>query len=322
MIPKLAAAFVVGGLAVGSIFWFARPTPEPAPVAVAVAPTVAREVDAPQPAVSVPEPVPVSAPAREPKARPKLKSVAVAKSVPAKPPVAAPASLPARLPERLPAAVPETTPTPAPAAVVKSAEPAPPAILQPSRERPSADTTPATPRKPQTVTIPAGTIITVRLRDTLRASSNSTDDAFQATLDQPIVVDGFVLAERGTMQRGRIVESLPAGRVKGRAALGLELTQLVTSDGQKLDISTETFRKEAESSVKGDAAKAGVMAGIGAAVGAIAGGGKGAAIGAGVGGAAGAGTVLATKGKDAEIPSETRLTFRLKEPVTVTEKLN
>lgn len=64
------------------------------------------------------------------------------------------------------------------------------------------------------------------------------------------------------------------------------------------------------------------MAAIGAAIGAIAGGGKGAAIGAGVGGAAGAGTVLATRGEDASLPSETRVTFRLKNPVTITERLN
>jgi hypothetical protein len=56
-------------------------------------------------------------------------------------------------------------------------------------------------------------------------------------------------------------------------------------------------------------------------VGAIAGGGKGAAIGAGIGGAAGTGTVVATRGKPAVLASETRLSFRLQEPVTVVEKL-
>jgi len=74
--------------------------------------------------------------------------------------------------------------------------------------------------------------------------------------------------------------------------------------------------------VKSDTAKAGVAAGIGAAIGAMAGGGKGAGIGAIIGGAAGTGGVLATRGKDATIPAETRLSFRLKEPVTLTEQLN
>jgi hypothetical protein len=59
---------------------------------------------------------------------------------------------------------------------------------------------------------------------------------------------------------------------------------------------------------------------LGAIIGAIAGGGKGAGIGAGVGGAAGAGDVLLTRGKDAVIPVETKLTFRLQEPVSITEQ--
>jgi hypothetical protein len=311
MIPKLAAAFVLGGIAVGSIIWFARPKPAPvAPPVVAVQALPRAETppaEAPAPAPAPPPPLP-AVPAPKPKAKP----VVIAKTVPA--PVAAP------VPVQAPTAVVEPVRLPAPSPIVHNAEPAPPpsAILKPSAEVAPA----APPRQPQTVTIPAGTLITVRLRDTLRASRSSTDDPFQATLDQPIIVDGLVLAERGTVQRGRVIESVAAGRVKGRAALALELTQLTTSDGQKVEIRTETFRKEAESSARSDAAKAGVLAGIGAAIGAIAGGGKGAAIGAGAGGAAGAGAIFATKGKDAEIPSETRLTFRLKEPVTLTEKLN
>ena len=43
--------------------------------------------------------------------------------------------------------------------------------------------------------------------------------------------------------------------------------------------------------------------------------------GAGAGGAVGAGTVMATRGKAATLPSETRISFRLRDPVTVTERL-
>jgi hypothetical protein len=162
----------------------------------------------------------------------------------------------------------------------------------------------------------------VRLRNALSSERNSADDSFQATLDMPIVVDGAVIAERGSSQRGRIVELARSGRVKGRAVMAVELNQLATADGQRIDIKTDTFRKEAESEVKKDALKTGAAAGLGALIGAIAGGGKGAAIGAGVGGAGGAAGTMATRGKAVELPSETRLTFRLKEPVTVTEKLN
>ncbi|MBL8221078.1 MAG: hypothetical protein JNL62_17725, partial [Bryobacterales bacterium] len=55
-------------------------------------------------------------------------------------------------------------------------------------------------------------------------------------------------------------------------------------------------------------------------LGAIFGGGKGAATGAGAGGAAGAGTVLATRGKPVVLPAETRISFRLSQPVTIIER--
>ena len=68
--------------------------------------------------------------------------------------------------------------------------------------------------------------------------------------------------------------------------------------------------------------KSGSAQDLGAAIGAIAGGGKGAAIGAGVGGAAGTGAVLTSRGQAAEVPPETRMSFRLREPITLTEKFN
>ena len=108
---------------------------------------------------------------------------------------------------------------------------------------------------------------------------------------------------------------------KGVAQLAVQLTKLHTSDGQDISLSTEKFAKEGPTSKGDDAKKVGIGAALGAAIGAIAGGGKGAAIGAGAGGAAGAGTVAATRGKEVELPVETRLTFKIQEPVTVTERI-
>jgi len=180
---------------------------------------------------------------------------------------------------------------------------------------------PPPPREPNRVTLAAGTLITVRLAEALSSDKNTPGDAFAATLDSPVVAEGFVLAERGARLEGRVVEAEKAGRLKGVAHLGVQLVRFTTSDGQKVEIQTDTFAKEGPATVKEDAAKVGVAAGIGAAVGAIAGGGKGAAIGAAVGGAAGAGGVAATRGKAAELDVETRISFRLSAPVTVTEKL-
>jgi hypothetical protein len=176
------------------------------------------------------------------------------------------------------------------------------------------------PEPPHSVTIAEGTLISVRLNDKLTTQKNQTGDVFSATLDQPLVADGFVIAERGARVEGRVVQAEQAGRVKGVALLSLELNRMSTADGQKVEIHTASFEKKGPENKKEDAAKIGAGAVLGTIIGAVAGGGKGAGIGAGAGGAAGAGTVMATRGKPAELPVETRISFKLEQPVTITEQ--
>jgi hypothetical protein len=170
------------------------------------------------------------------------------------------------------------------------------------------------------VTIAAGTLLSARLLETLSSDKVKSGDTFRATLDRPFAVDGLVIAERGARVEGRVVESQEAGRVKGVSNLAIQLVRLNTSDGQRLAIQTDVFRKAGETTRGRDAAKVGGGAGLGAVIWAIAGGGKGAAIGAAVGGAAGAGTVVATRGKPTVLPVETRIDFRISNAVTLTER--
>jgi hypothetical protein len=170
------------------------------------------------------------------------------------------------------------------------------------------------------VTLQAGTLLPVRLGETVSSDRNHSGDTFTATLDSPLVVDGFVIAEKGARAEGRVVESQQAGKVKGLSSIALELALLKTSDGQQVEISTDSFTKMGPESKGSDAAKIGGGAALGAIIGAIAGGGKGAAIGAGVGGAAGTGAVVGTRGKPAVLPSETKISFRVNHSVTLTEK--
>lgn len=225
-----------------------------------------------------------------------------------------PAAETARLTPAPPAesSAPARTETP----TVTPAEPTP----QASAAAPAPPPTPAAPPPPRTVTIPAGTLLSVRLAETLDSGKLKAGDTFTATLDKPLVIDSLVIAERGARLEGRVLEAEQAGRVRGVSSLSIHLTRLHTSDGQVVQIPTDPFRKQGETSRGDDAKKVGIGAGIGAAIGAIAGGGKGAAIGAGIGGAAGAGTVAATRGREVVLPVETRLDFRVSGPVTITEK--
>ncbi len=215
-----------------------------------------------------------------------------------------------------PAPVAELEPSlPEPAEPVASAELEPPtaALAEPLREEPAPE--------PRVVTIEAGERLAVRIDNTLSTSRHRVDDTFFATLDEALIVDGLIIADKGARLQGRIVESQQAGRLKGLARLACELTHLDTDDGQRVPIRSSVFALDGPRTRGKDMKRVAIGAGAGAILGAIFGGGKGAAIGAASGAGAGAGTAAATRGEPAVIEPETRLDFRLTEGVTVTEKL-
>jgi len=171
------------------------------------------------------------------------------------------------------------------------------------------------PKPAPPVQIPAGTALHVRLGSTLSTKTAQPGEAFEATLNEPIVIDGARIASRGATARGVVVSSDDGGRVKGRAQIGVRLTSLMLANDKEAAFQTAPVYREAPGTKKKDAVKVGIASGIGAAIGAIAGGGKGAAIGAGAGAGAGTGVVLATHGAPAVIPVETLLSFKLSEPI-------
>jgi hypothetical protein len=217
----------------------------------------------------------------------------------------------------------QNTPPSAPVAASQPAPaPAPAQSPQTLNPPPGTQTAPPPPREPRTATLAAGTPLTVRVNENISTNTNYSGDTFTASLDKPLVVDGFVIADRGSRVLGKVTRAEKAGRVKGVAELSLVLTQIHTTDGQTVNIETAPWTQEGPTSKKSDTAKVAGGAALGAIIGAIAGGGKGAAIGAGAGGAAGTGAVLATRGKPAVVPPETRVTFALSNSVSITERLN
>jgi hypothetical protein len=171
---------------------------------------------------------------------------------------------------------------------------------------------------PEKYTVPAETEIPVRLIDAVSTETNEVGDTFLASLVEPLTVNGVVLFAKDTSVQGKIVSLEEPGRVKGVASISLQLTEIQPGTGRPIPLQTALFSETAKSEKKKDAAIIGGGAGIGTAIGALTGGKKGAAIGAIVGGGSGSGYVLATKGKQLKYPSETLITFRLAEPLTVT----
>ena len=170
---------------------------------------------------------------------------------------------------------------------------------------------------PAQLTIRPGTYITVRINQPLSSDHNQQGDAFSATLARPVVVDGFVVAQRGETLGGRVVEAQKAGRVQGVSKLGIQLTDLTLVDGQQLPIQTQLISRSGSTSVGRDAAVIGGTTALGAATGAAAAWGRGAAIGAGAGAVVGIVGVLLTRGNPTVLYPEQLLTFRVETPVTV-----
>ena len=170
---------------------------------------------------------------------------------------------------------------------------------------------------PQTLTLPAGTVIRVRTDEWLSSDRNAIGDNFSAVLNEPIVVNGWVVARRGQAQTGRVSVVKRGGHGGGTSQLGVELSGLTLVDGQQVTLQTQLFQTSGGSSEGRNVAAVGTTTGLGAVIGAIAGGGTGAAIGAGVGATAGIIGVMSTPGRPTVIAPETVLSFRLQAPVTI-----
>ncbi len=169
---------------------------------------------------------------------------------------------------------------------------------------------------PPQLTIKPGTYVTARIDQWLSSDRNQAGDAFTATLVQPIVVDGVVVAQRGQTVAGRVSEAQKAGRVEGTSRLGVQLTDLTLVDGQQEPVQSQMVSRSGPTSTGRDAAAIGGSTALGAMIGAGADWGKGAVIGAGLGAAAGIVGVLLTRGRPTVIYPESVLTFRIDAPVT------
>jgi hypothetical protein len=165
-------------------------------------------------------------------------------------------------------------------------------------------------------TLPAGTMLVVRMIDSVDSSVNKVGDTFHASLEQPLVVNDTVVARKGADIYGHLIQAQQAGHFEGKSELRLALTGIRIGN-QVVPIVTGAYDVAGKSRGEDSAEKIGGGAGLGALIGAIAGHGKGAAIGAGVGAAAGTVVQIVTHGEEVHVPSETVLNFTLEQPVTI-----
>ena len=160
------------------------------------------------------------------------------------------------------------------------------------------------------VTLPSGTVFTVRMIDPVDSSVNQTGETFRASLDEPIVVGGRTIVASGANVTTKLVAVEEAGRISGRSELALILYD-VTINGRKYEITTEEVSQQGASRGAQSAQRIGGLAAIGAIIGAVAAGGRGAAQGAAAGAGAATAVQVLTHGENVQIPAESRLDFTL-----------
>ncbi len=182
---------------------------------------------------------------------------------------------------------------------------------------PVAPATPPPPPAPVKVTIPDGTMLSVRMIDTVDSETAQPGQVFRASLDSPITIDDNVVVPAQADIEGRVVDTKSAGRITGKSDLAVELFKL-SFNGRTYSIHTNQYSREGSSRTKSTATRGIAGGALGAIIGGLAGGGKGAAIGATVGGGAGVGSTAIHKGEQIKLTSEQVLTFSLQSPLTVT----
>ncbi|HEY1209415.1 MAG TPA: BON domain-containing protein, partial [Terracidiphilus sp.] len=210
-------------------------------------------------------------------------------------------------PEAPAANPPAMTAQAAPPVAAPAAAPAPPAAAPPA---------PAV-KPPEQITIPSGTILSVRMIDGIDSTQNRAGDEFAATLEAPVVIGDRAIIPRSSNARVRLVQATSAGHMSGRSELKVELVS-VTTGGQTYQLQTSYHEQAGASRGTRTAETVGGGAVLGGLLGAIAGRGKGAAIGSVIGAGTGTAVEAGTHGQQVKIPSETKLEFTLKSPVTIT----
>jgi hypothetical protein len=168
------------------------------------------------------------------------------------------------------------------------------------------------------VTIPAGTLLRLRVDRGFGSDISRIEDPVSATLTSPVVVGGRTVLPAGSAASGYVSQATRSGKVKGRARVAVRFTRITAAGhDDRYAIQARPWVGIAPATKKKDALTIGLPAAGGAAIGGIVGGKKGAGIGALAGGGAGTAAVLTTRGKEVRVGRGALLAVRLAAPLTV-----
>ncbi len=175
----------------------------------------------------------------------------------------------------------------------------------------------------KTHVVPSGTEVSVRTEEMIDSATAVEGQTFAGEVTDDVRdADKAVVIPHGSNAQIVIKSAAKGGKFKGASDLVLDL-QSVSVGGLQYKLSTADLAETGKDGLgknKRTAEYVGGGAAVGAIIGAIAGSGKGAAIGAASGAGGGALAEVLTKGGSIKIPVETKLTFKLDQPLRVAEQ--
>ena len=98
---------------------------------------------------------------------------------------------------------------------------------------PAATQAPNPASAPQTVMVPAGTVLNVHLSQGIDVDSTQTGATFKGRVDDPIMIDGRVVIPRGAAVVIQVASVKQSGTLKGSDQIGLKLNSI--SFGDRVD---------------------------------------------------------------------------------------
>lgn len=172
----------------------------------------------------------------------------------------------------------------------------------------------------QTASAPPGTLMIVRLSETIGSDRNQPGDLVQAELAEPITSGGRVIFPVGTAVLGQVNSVISSGRGQRNGQIDFVFNRIRTADGSEVAIvaNLEGASKFTQNSWKKRLYSMAIAVGAGILVSKIFGGSvrRGLLIGT----AAGTGYVLYNKGEDIVLPAGTTINLVLEQTVSVSYK--
>jgi hypothetical protein len=202
-------------------------------------------------------------------------------------------------------------------AITTTTTPPTPGAPVPTPVEPTVSAVPQPPPVPVNATIPAGTMLTIRIDQRISVKSSRAGDTFTGEIVDPVLAgDNSVLIPKGALVGGVVDVSHRRGHFKGRSLLELRLTSM-TMNGTRYPLTTRDLDRSKKGKGRRSAALIGGGAGAGMLVGGLATGGVGLVVGGLVGGGAGTAAAGLTGNRDIDIPAESIVRFKLADDLVV-----